>query len=75
MPKHDWLLKLIKETGPLAASSANLSGEPDPTSAQEVKIEADLLIDGGKCKLGEASSVVDVSTDPPLILREGKIKI
>jgi L-threonylcarbamoyladenylate synthase len=74
MPKHDWLLKLIKETGPLAASSANLSGEPDPTSAQEVKIEADLLIDGGKCKLGEASSVVDVSTDPPLILREGKLK-
>jgi L-threonylcarbamoyladenylate synthase len=75
MPKHDWLLKLIKETGPLAASSANLSGETEPISAQEVKIEADLLIDGGKCKLGEASSVVDVSTDPPLILREGKIKI
>lgn len=75
MPKHDWLLKLIKETGPLAASSANLSGEPEPVSAQEVKIEADLLIDGGKCKLGEASTVVDVSTDPPLILREGKIKI
>jgi L-threonylcarbamoyladenylate synthase len=75
MPKHDWLLKLIKETGPLAATSANLSGEPEPLSAQEVKIEADLLIDGGKCKLGEASTVVDVSTDPPLILREGKIKI
>ena len=75
MPKHDWLLKLIKKTGPLAASSANLSGEPDPVSAGEVKIEADLLVDGGKCQLGEASTVVDVSVDPPLILREGKIKI
>ncbi|MFA4905521.1 MAG: L-threonylcarbamoyladenylate synthase [Candidatus Margulisiibacteriota bacterium] len=75
MPKHDWLLKLIKETGPLAATSANLSGETEPISAQEVKIEADLLIDGGKCKLGEASTVIDVSVDPPLILREGRIKI
>ena len=74
MPKHDWLLKLIKKTGPLAATSANLSGEPEPVSAQEVKIEADLLIDGGKCKLGEASTVVDVSVDPPLILREGRLK-
>jgi len=75
MPKHDWLLKLIKKTGPLAASSANLSGEIDPVSAGEVKIEADLMIDGGKCKLGEASTVIDVSVDPPLILREGQIKI
>jgi L-threonylcarbamoyladenylate synthase len=75
MPKQDWLLKLIKKTGPLAASSANLSGKADPVSAGEVKIEADLLIDGGKCQLGEASTVVDVSVDPPLTLREGKIKI
>ncbi|MBI5698856.1 threonylcarbamoyl-AMP synthase [Candidatus Saganbacteria bacterium] len=75
MPKHDWLLKLIKETGPLAASSANLSGLSEPISAEEVKIDADLLIDGGKCKLGEASTVIDVSVDPPLILREGRIKI
>lgn len=74
MPKHDWLLKLIKEIGPLAATSANLSGEPESLSAQEVRIEADLLIDGGKCKLGEASTVIDVSVDPPLILREGNLK-
>ena len=73
MPKSDKLLELIKAVGPLAASSANLSGEPDPTSAQEVKIEADLLLDGGKCKLSQASTVVDVSVDPPLILREGVI--
>ena len=74
MPKHDWLMKLIKETGPLAATSANLSGESEPVSVQEVKIEADLLVDGGKCKLGESSTVLDVSVDPPLILREGKLK-
>jgi L-threonylcarbamoyladenylate synthase len=73
MPAQDWLLKLISKVGPLAASSANLSGETDPSSALEVTIEADLLLDGGKCKLGQASTVVDVSVDPPLILREGRI--
>ena len=73
MPNQDWLLNLIKETGPLAATSANLSGESEPVSAQEVKVEADILIDGGRCQLGQPSTVIDVSVDPPIILREGNI--
>lgn len=69
MPDNQTVLELIRQAGPIAASSANLSGEPDPTSADEVKIEADLLLDGGKCKMGKASKVIDVSVDPPVILR------
>jgi len=75
MPDHSLLRELIKLTGPLASSSANLSGESDPTSADEVKIEADLLLDGGKCRLGQPSTVIDASVDPPQILRQGSIKI
>jgi len=75
MPKNSTILKLIKEVGPIAASSANISGQPDPISPEEVKIEADLLLDGGRCKIGQASTVVDVSVDPPLVLREGKIHL
>jgi L-threonylcarbamoyladenylate synthase len=75
MPKNSTILKLIKEVGPIVASSANISGQPDPTSPEEVKIEADLLLDGGRCKMGRASTVVDVSVDPPLVLREGKIHL
>lgn len=73
MPADKNILKLIKMTGPLAASSANISGKSDPKLAEEVKIEADLLLDGGKCKMGQPSTVIDVSVDPPLILREGSI--
>ena len=73
MPADKNILELIKMTGSLAASSANMSGDPDPRSAEEVKIEGDLLIDGGKCKTGQPSTVIDVSVDPPLILREGSI--
>jgi L-threonylcarbamoyladenylate synthase len=73
IPGDKNILELIKMSGPLAASSANTSGEPDPKSVEEIKIEADLLLDGGKCKMGQPSTVIDVSVDPPLILREGSI--
>lgn len=75
LPDHELLRQLIRLTGPLASSSANLSGEPDPTSADEIKIEADLLLDGGKCPLGQPSTIIDVSVDPPQLLRPGQISI
>ena len=75
LPDHELLRQLIRLTGPLASSSANLSGEPDPTSANEVKIEAELLLDGGKCRLGQPSTVIDVTADPPRVLRHGSIII
>lgn len=73
IPDHKIPQAILKECGPLVATSANKSGEPAPTSAQEVTIDADLLIDGGPIMHGKASTVVDVSQDPPLILREGNI--
>ncbi|KAF0133161.1 MAG: tRNA threonylcarbamoyladenosine biosynthesis protein [Candidatus Saganbacteria bacterium] len=75
MPDHKFILKLIKETGPLAATSANISGKPAPINAKEVNITADLLIDGGKCKQGLASTVIDATAEKLIVLRNGSIKI
>lgn len=70
MPDCDYLLKLIREVGPIAASSANLSFNPPPTSAKEVTIKADLLIDGNQCKFGKASTVIDFSSKTQKFLRK-----
>ncbi|OGC15564.1 threonylcarbamoyl-AMP synthase [candidate division WOR-1 bacterium RIFOXYC2_FULL_37_10] len=69
MPDHPLLLKLIKQIGPIAASSANSCGEPAPIDASQVKIEADLLLDGGKCKLKRASKVVEVTEENLMVIR------
>ena len=67
---------LIVSSGePFFATSANLSGEPSPQTAEEV-IQAlgdkiDYLIDAGPCPFGKDSTVVDTTTEPPTILREG----
>lgn len=74
MPDHKAALAMIRACGPLAATSANLAGEKDPVSADEVKIEADLLLDGGACPIKEASTVVDVTGAKPVILRAGSVK-
>ncbi len=77
MPAYDWLLDLLRETGPLAATSANLSGAVSPVSAQEVIAQLDgrieLIVDGGQCAGGIPSTVVDCSREQPKILREGGI--
>jgi L-threonylcarbamoyladenylate synthase len=78
MPSNETARKLIKMSGcAIAAPSANLSGKPSPTTAQHVlhdldgKIDA--VIDGGKCKFGIESTVVDMTGDVPMILRPGMI--
>ncbi len=77
MPAYDWLLELMHAYGPLAATSANLSGSPSPASAQEVLAQLDgrveLVVDGGICAGGIPSTVVDCSQEPLKILREGGI--
>ncbi|HTY13060.1 MAG TPA: L-threonylcarbamoyladenylate synthase [Candidatus Omnitrophota bacterium] len=73
MPDDPFLLVLIGLVGPIASTSANLSGQPDPKTADEIKIEADLLIDGGPAGTGRPSTVIDVSSDVPKILRQGDI--
>jgi len=77
-PDHPIPLALINAVGaPLAATSANLSGQPDPTNARQVVAQLTgrlpLIIDGGECPGGVASTVVDLSVSPPHLLRAGAI--
>lgn len=75
-PDHPKTLELIRLSEvPLAAPSANLSGEPSPKNITDVlkvfngKIEA--AIDGGACTVGIESTIVDMTAIPPRILRQG----
>ncbi len=70
IPKHDFALMLCRDF-PITCTSANLSGQPSPRSASEVNVAADLVIDGGPCPLGLESTVIDLSSDCPRVLRKG----
>jgi len=62
---------------PITGTSANLSGRPDPLTADQVREQMgasiDLVIDGGRCYGGTASTVIDLTTEPPVILRQGVV--
>ncbi|MDQ5984961.1 MAG: Threonylcarbamoyl-AMP synthase [Syntrophus sp. SKADARSKE-3] len=62
---------------PVTATSANLSGNPECTTAQEVSNQigplVDLIIDGGQTQGGKGSTMLDVTVLPPVILREGAL--
>ncbi|MCF7806539.1 MAG: threonylcarbamoyl-AMP synthase [Simkaniaceae bacterium] len=78
MPSHPMALQLIREVGkPLIAPSANLSGKPSPTQAQDVEEDLGgkipLIIDGGLCAVGIESTVVSLVGDQPTLLRPGGI--
>ncbi len=76
MPDHPVPLRLISETGPLAAPSANTSGRPSPTRAEHVRQDFgdDVpVIEGGSCQYGLESTVLDLSRKPYTILRPGYI--
>jgi Sua5/YciO/YrdC/YwlC family protein len=78
MPENLIALELIKHSGiPIAAPSANLSGKPSPTTAEHVLCDLsgriDALIDGGEVSIGLESTVVDMTSEVPAILRPGKI--
>ncbi|RYO87536.1 hypothetical protein DL764_008848 [Monosporascus ibericus] len=80
MPASPLALCLIKLTGaPLAAPSANTSTRPSPTTAEHVLEDLDgrieLILDGGACRVGVESTVVDGLCDPPLVLRPGGVSI
>jgi len=78
MPKNKIALELIKTSGtPIAAPSANLAGRPSPIEARTVFEDlgqrVDLILDGGKTKIGLESTVIDLTTKPFQILRPGGI--
>jgi L-threonylcarbamoyladenylate synthase len=79
-PGHPVALELIREAGvPLAAPSANRSGEISPTRAEHVLAglagRIDLILDGGSTSNGIESTVLDLTTEPPTVLRPGPVGI
>ncbi len=78
IPAHPVPIALIEGLeAPLVGTSANLSGRPSPLTAEEVYSQlgdrVDLIIDGGRCPGGQESTIVDVSGETPVLLREGVI--
>lgn len=78
MPKNSVALALIRESRcPIAAPSANLAGKPRPTTAQHVFDDLngriDAILDGGPTCIGVESTVLDVTVDPPMVLRPGGV--
>jgi L-threonylcarbamoyladenylate synthase len=77
-PDHQVALALVEGLDrPVTGTSANLAGGPDPVTAGDV-IEAlgdrvDLVLDGGACPRGQPSTIVDCTSSPPRVLREGAI--
>jgi L-threonylcarbamoyladenylate synthase len=76
MPDDAFCLELIRAAGFLVVPSANRSGEPPPVSVEEIAREVvglvDFVVDGGPCRCGVESTVVDL-TGGLQVLREGAI--
>ena len=78
MPNHKVALELIRTSGvAIAAPSANTSGRPSPTTAAHVADDLsgkiDMIIDGGAVGIGIESTIVDVTSEIPMVLRPGYI--
>ena len=78
IPDHSIALHLIELAGPITATSANISGQPTPTTGYDAKKQignrADFVLDGGRCKIKKPSTIIDL-TEPeePKILRIGAV--
>ena len=77
-PDNEVALKFIKSADRLiAAPSANISGQTPPKTAQEVfenlQGKVEIILDGGECKFGISSTIIDLSGEVPKILRQGAI--
>jgi len=79
-PDHSATLRIIELAGvPIAAPSANISGKPSPTTAEHVRHDIDgmveAIVDGGDCRVGLESTIVDLSVTPPRLLRPGEVSL
>lgn len=75
MPLHPWTLELLRETGPVASSSANALGQDAPRTCEAAQDQlgdaVSIYLDGGEGEVGLPSTVVDITADVPTVLREG----
>jgi len=79
MPLHPVALEILRETGPLAVSSANMSGNPAATTADDAQKQLgsaiEVYLDGGPTEGPMASTIIDLTGDVPRLLRAGVISI
>jgi len=79
VPNHQVARTLLRAAGPMAVTSANISGKPSPSTADEVSAQLGsriaLIIDGGRTPSGVPSTLVDCTGTKPFVLREGPISL
>jgi L-threonylcarbamoyladenylate synthase len=79
MPLHAVALDLLKQTGPMAVSSANRTGSPPATTADEAVEQLGdsvaVYLDGGPCPGGVPSTIVDLTGSVPRLLRDGAVSL
>jgi len=77
MPLHPVALELLREVGPMAVSSANVSGEPPATTSararEQLGASVGVYLDGGPCAAAVPSTIVDLTGEGPVVLREGAV--
>lgn len=77
MPLHPVAVELLQQTGPMAVSSANRSGQPPAQTAQDAQQQlgdsVQVYLDGGPATVGVPSTIVDVTVSPPRLLRAGAV--
>jgi len=79
MPEDDIALAVLSEVGPMAVTSANLTGSPAATTVLEAAAQlggaVSVYLDGGPSRGGAASTIVDCTTESPTVLREGGVSV
>jgi L-threonylcarbamoyladenylate synthase len=79
MPLHPVALEVLAQTGPMAVSSANRSGQPPALTAEQAREQlgdaVPIYLDGGPAVVGVASTIVDVTREVPKVLRTGAVSL
>ncbi len=79
MPLHPVALDLLRAVGPMAVSSANRSGQPPATTAEQAREQLGpdvaVYLDGGVAPIGVASTIVDLTGETPRVLRQGAVTL
>lgn len=77
MPLHPVAIELLREVGPMAVSSANISGRPPAVNAGDARLQlgdlVDVYLDGGQAAQQAASTILDLTSAQPRILRSGPV--
>jgi L-threonylcarbamoyladenylate synthase len=79
IPNHPVALALIAAAGPLVGPSANRFSRPSPTTAahvlEDLRDQVEIILDAGPTEIGVESTVVDITSQPPMILRPGGVAL